>query len=455
MNTRVFDNRSGSIRRMSALLLAVASAVQFAPAIALPSFAQQTGLPCMQCHVQSYGPALTTYGRQFKLNAYNLGTSNPALPLALMVQGGYTRTNADQPEIPAPHYSVNNNASLDQVSVFYAARLASNFGAFVQVTYSGIDRTVSWDNLDIRYARTLKWGNNSLVTGLTVSNNPTVQDLWNSTPAWGFPWIASTLAPTPAADALISRLGQTVLGASVYAMLNNRFYLEAGGYRDLSNRWLKNFGLHASDNPNINGVSPYWRAVMQFVETHDYYSVGIFGIESRLQPDPSVPATDRYVDFGVDGTYQYPGSGPHAVSANASFIHEHRRLDASFANGASDAASNELHTLRADVSYTFQHTWNATAAGFDIRGTTNSGLYEPAPLSGSNDSSPNSRGYILQLEYVPFGKKDSIGRPWINFRVGVEYTGYTKFNGAATNYDGFGRDASQNNTLFTYFWAAF
>jgi hypothetical protein len=78
----------------------------------------------------------------------------------------------------------------------------------------------------------------------------------------------------------------------------------------------------------------------------------------------------------------------------------------------------------------------------------------PTPLSGSSTGSPNTRGYIVQFEYIPFGKNDSIGRPWLNFRMGVQYTGYTKFNGAASNYDGFGRDASQNNTLFTYFWAA-
>src|ERR1700692_1745276 len=153
MDMCVPANRNRTLRNLLALLLAAASLVQFKSAVALPSFAQQTGLPCMQCHVQAYGPALTSYGRQFKLNGYDLDANNPAFPLALMVQGGYTHTNADQPDIPAPHYSVNNTLSLDQSSLFYGARLASNLGAFVQVTYSGVARTVHWDNLDIRYAR--------------------------------------------------------------------------------------------------------------------------------------------------------------------------------------------------------------------------------------------------------------------------------------------------------------
>jgi len=31
----------------------------------------------------------------------------------------------------------------------------------------------------------------------------------------------------------------------------------------------------------------------------------------------------------------------------------------------------------------------------------------------------------------------------------------TEFNGARTNYDGFGRNASDNNTLYAVFWIAF
>jgi hypothetical protein len=40
-------------------------------------------------------------------------------------------------------------------------------------------------------------------------------------------------------------------------------------------------------------------------------------------------------------------------------------------------------------------------------------------------------------------------------RVGAQYTGYARFNGAASNYDGFGRNARDNNSLFLYVWAAY
>jgi hypothetical protein len=40
-------------------------------------------------------------------------------------------------------------------------------------------------------------------------------------------------------------------------------------------------------------------------------------------------------------------------------------------------------------------------------------------------------------------------------RVGAQYTAYDKFAGASRNYDGYGRNASDNDTLFMYVWAAY
>jgi hypothetical protein len=46
-------------------------------------------------------------------------------------------------------------------------------------------------------------------------------------------------------------------------------------------------------------------------------------------------------------------------------------------------------------------------------------------------------------------------RPFVNARIGLQYTAYTRFNGAGHDYDGFGRSAGDNNTLFLFLWAAF
>ena len=436
------------------IALAIASALLLAApaARALPSFAQQTGMPCVQCHTVGFGPALTPYGREFKLNGYVFGDAGSFVPLALMVQGGYTHTRKEELDAPAPHTDENDNVTVDQTSLFYAGRVSQHLGVFAQATYSGIDRHASWDNVDVRYARALTFGGTGVVAGVSVNNNPTIQDLWNSTPGWGFPYIASALAPAPAAAPLLTGLGQTVLGASGYAMINERVYLEVGGYRGLSDRWLSNVGLTADASSHMSGLAPYWRAALQFGAAEQQWSVGTFGLQADVRPDPSLASTDRYTDIGLDATYTRIGSGPHAFAANIALTRETRHLAASFDAGGSDAVANHLTTLNADLTYAYRQTWVAGTAVFDTTGSTNTALYAPAPVGGSRNGSPDSRGYLLQLEWIPFGKQDSYARPWLNLRLGLQYVGYSKFNGDSSNYDGFGRSARDNNTLFAYFW---
>jgi hypothetical protein len=452
MGSTTAGARAQRLRRLN-LALAGLVAIAFAgSALAVPSFAQQTGHPCEQCHTAAYGPALTDYGRQFKLNGYVFGDNSPLVPVALMVQGGYSHTSADQPDVAAPGYKANNNLSVDQVSLFIASRITKHLGLFAQITYDGIGHVTAWDNLDLRYAYPMTFGSTAIVAGVSVNNNPTVQDLWNSTPAWGFPYISAALAPAPTAGTLIGGLGQTVLGATAFVSVNNRYYLEAGAYRGLSGKWLDKTGVGADSSPNMQGLSPYWRAAVQFSQDEHLYSVGLFGIDSHLQPDPTIPQKDHYTDFGFDATYQYAGKGAHFFGANASFVHERQDLAASFAGGASDRIGNSLQTFNIDVNYGYRRTWIGTVAGFASSGSHNAALYAPGALSGSASGSPDSSGYILQAEYVPFGKLNSYAAPWLNLRLGLQYTGYTKFNGGTTNYDGFGRSASDNNTLFAFFW---
>ena len=49
-----------------------------------------------------------------------------------------------------------------------------------------------------------------------------------------------------------------------------------------------------------------------------------------------------------------------------------------------------------------------------------------------------SEGFISNVSYWPYQ----------NIDLAVQYTNYTRFNGGTTNYDGSGRNASDNNTLY-------
>jgi hypothetical protein len=424
-------------------------------ASAVPSFASQTGLPCAQCHVMAFGPQLTEYGRQFKLNGYTFQKEGALrLPLDAAVIAGYSNLSKAAPT-PQP-FSDKENLAVQSVSVYFAGRISDHMGAFVKGTYDNIYDTGTWDTLDVRYARTVSLGGHSTVLGIDVNNNPTAQDLWSSLYAFSFPYLRPELATVypNAAPIIRGALGNTVLGGSIYSMIDNRVYAELGFYKGVSNKWLGNLGLPGGD-PNIVGAAPYARISLQQQKGPHYFRVGLVGFSVKQQPFSTTSETNRYTDYGIDGSYQFNIGTPHAIDAHASWIHENRQLDASFATGASDSTSNSLDTFEVDVSYILRQTWTASLGLFDTNGTTNHVLFSPGSINGSASGSPANRGYVLQLEWVPFGKFGSLASPWVNLRMGLQYTGYWRFNGGNTNYDGFGRSAGDNNSVFLFTWLAF
>lgn len=241
-------------------LLAVATvAVVAAPLLvpstgrANPAFARQTQQPCAACHVGGFGPQLTDFGRAFKLNGYADGpaVANPLEHIAGMAYGGFEHTrrgfsqSADARQSgPITRFRDNDNWTLDQTSLFYGGRLYDHLGAMAQVTYSDPTRNFSWDNTDVRYANQASIGDNTLIYGVTANNNPTVQDVWQSTPAWGFPYLQSRLAPAPATQPLVQgALAQQVVGLGAYGQWNDRFYAELDGYTGLSHGPLLGLGV--------------------------------------------------------------------------------------------------------------------------------------------------------------------------------------------------------------------
>jgi hypothetical protein len=138
------------------------------PAQALPSFARQTGQPCGTCHTDF--PALTPFGRRFKLLGYTTGggkfrttpfpSSDDARaaadrlrnyakdsgrdeadkpwvpPVSMMAIPGYTHTQAPLAPPTAP-YSANDNTVLaNPFSAFWGGAVTEHIGAFAQVTYA-------------------------------------------------------------------------------------------------------------------------------------------------------------------------------------------------------------------------------------------------------------------------------------------------------------------------------
>lgn len=249
----------------AALLLGViglATAVGPRPAHALPSYARQTGQQCAACH--NGFPELTPYGRLFKLNGYTFTGGTLDWPgLAAMMIPNFTHTDKDQAGGAAPGFGPNNNFAFTG-SLFYGGRLLDHVGIFSQATYDQTANQLTWDNLDLRYANTSLLSNKELVYGISLNNNPTVNDVWNSTPAWGYPYVGSGLAPgAPASTLIEGGLTQQVLGFNPYIYLDRLFYAEIGGYRTLGPRSLSALGVIPAGTSSIDGIAPSWRFAIE------------------------------------------------------------------------------------------------------------------------------------------------------------------------------------------------
>jgi hypothetical protein len=427
------------------------------PARALPSFARQTGYECAVCHVAF--PELTPIGRLFKLKGYTTqGGDSPLPPIAGFLVPAFTHTERGQPGGIPPNFGANDNFAIQQASLFYGGAISSEagLGAFAQVTYDSASNRFGWDNTDIRFARTGSVADKDFVAGLTLNNNPTVQDVWNTTPAWRFPFESSTLAPAPAAATLIeNRLQHQVGGLGGYVFWNNLLFAEIDGYRTLSTRTLTTLGVNSSNIAAISGVAPYWRVALQPSWDKHSLEIGTFGLTAALSPQRVTGSgSDRVTDIGVDAQYQFIGERDQ-ISLQASWIHEDRHFNASQTLGLTANDRSALRSLNVKTSYFYDHTYGLNLGYFNIAGKSDPVLFAPNPITGSANGSPNSSGWIVEADYVPFMHGGPSFWPWFNVRFQLQYVIYDKFNGGRHNYDGFGRNASDNNTLFFTAWMAF
>ncbi len=418
------------------------------PACAVPSFAQQTGQPCAACHVGAFGPQLKAYGREFKLYGYVAAEGTPtALPLAATAQVSFTHTNADQAPAAARWFGRNDNAAVDQVSLFYAGRITSSVGTFFQVTYDGVARQPQVDNVDIRHSREAELFGTQVVFGLTVNNNPTVQDLWNSTPVWGFPYNQSPLARTPSATALVDgRLAQRVAGLGAYALWDDWLYTEVTAYQGLGRNIRNLTGITPVDGVDTtDGLIPYWRLAVQREFGRHYVQAGTFGLRGSVYPggDRSAGRTDTLTDVGFDANWQWVQNPARVtsdvVSTHLTYIREKASLRASQVL-VGTRKSDALDTFRVDASYSLAATVTPTIQYFQNRGTPD------AQYWGTASGRPDSAGVIAEIAYVPFGKPDSPFKSF-NIRLAAQYVMYTRLDGKA-------QDASGNNALYLSIWGA-
>jgi len=469
--------------------------------LALPAFARQTGQNCVACHAGGQFPELTPYGRLFKLTGYTIGERT--IPLSMMGVASFSKVrDTSKSDDRTVDFQKNNSLLFATGSVFLAGKATDNIGAFVQVTYDNYaSQSVGpngelgnfqghsgADNMDFRYADRFVDADRDLIVGVSVNNNPSVSDPWNSAVAW----MQYVPVPSPTSSQFVDGpypgfgAGGNIAGASAYGYLNKTIYGELGLYRSATRALsFMSAGIADLNKTKLGGTNPYWRLAYTGEWGAHNLMVGTSGMVAHVfdaGSDTSDPGNrGRFKNAGVDAQYQYL-LDPHSVTAQVSYMRQTQNYSANtmaeaappyfLADGVTPVAapnpSDKTNVLRAKLTYVYQAKYGGSISFFDVRGTANTlnqtSGFDNSPGGGLITSSdPNGTGITsLRVNGNLTGNPATRGLTFEAFwtpvqyvRVGAQFTAYDKINGASDNYDGFGRNAKDNDTFRFYVWAAY
>jgi hypothetical protein len=480
------------LRCVLAFAAGVLGAFLSQPSFALPLFARQTGQNCVACHAGGQFPELTPYGRLFKLTGYTIGERT--IPLSAMGVVTNSRVaNTSKSDDPAADFQKNGQTIFATGSVFLGGKVTDNIGAFAQFTYDPYATQsedgkfhghTSADNIDLRYADRFIDLQRDLIVGVSVNNNPSLADPWNTAPAW----MQYVPVPSPTSSRFIDgnapypsfAAGGNLAGITAYAFWNRTIYAELGGYGTSRGPFsFMHAGLANDEVTKLKGFNPYWRLAWNHEWGAHSLMIGTSGMTAKIFDDPldtSDSSTIHHTrDVGVDAQYQYL-LDPHSVTAQFAYMRSRHRFPDFLADQPVpfvDALGNPLantnsrdttNVVRAKLTYVYRAKYGGSLGVFNLSGSTNtanqtSGLSpdtlavtsDPeaaapsARVAGNLSGNPATRGVTLEAFWTPIQY----------VRIGAQYTAYSRFNGAAHNYDGFGRNARDNNSLFLYLWAAY
>ncbi len=423
-----------------------------AGANAVPSFARQTGMACAACH--NGFPELTRFGRQFKLDGY-VFTGKEQIedgkgdekylkisaisPFSVMVQASYTDTKGANKSDPGTR---GNFDFPQQFSLFYAGEIAPNLGAFLQVTHSDNSAGFGMDNSELRYARHLDLGSKDLLVGAVINNNPSMSDVWQTTPVWGYPYQSPLSFEKP----LSWGVGQQVGGVGAYALLDNSWYGELMLYKAMGsggqNTPLTDPWGDPTVSSAVDGWAPYWRLAYQGSFGDNYIEVGAFGMTTKLYgtaagaSNGSTTATtgpaDTFSDLAIDAQYERP-FGDDSLTVHAVAAREKIKPDA--------YRINNPDVTQPDVTFKV----------FNLNGTYHFGANKALTLAMVRTSGDGADPASYQAG-IKTGTNALVGEgayyPWQNVRLSLQYVKYSRYLGTSSG-------ASDNNSIYALAWVLF
>jgi hypothetical protein len=461
-------------------VLGLAALALSRPASAIPSFARQTGWSCSVCH--TIFPQLTPIGRLFKLEGYttaNLANMqrlkqklrrmaplelNRIPPVSIFIQASDSFIQGGEAN-QFGSGGTTGQGSVEfpqQVSLFYAGRVASHIGAFFHLTYTHTGG-FGVDDSDIRWAAHQSEPDGStLIYGIEMNNTPTEPDPWNSVPDWDWPFYSSNYSPLRDIPApyIVQASGASEPIAGVGGYLAYLFgqgedhwlYLEADLYRSgvgIGAGTGQVFGPYTFGP--IQNIAPYLRIAFEQNYATWNWEVGALGMNTNVYPTSVASgASDRLLDYGLDSQVQYLGlSGEQIWTAHVSWIGENQYWEPVPSIGFKPNAEDTLETVRVNGQYLLNHRYGAGLGYFWVWGNPDLALYGP-PTGNPADlvsatGNPDSNGLILELDYLDAQ----------NVEFSMQYTAFNRYLGASSNYNGQGRNASSNNFLSFLMWLTF
>jgi hypothetical protein len=481
-----------SVRWAIFLGIAALAALLSQPSFALPLFNRQTGQNCVACHAGGQFPELTPYGRLFKLTGYTLGQRT--LPISVMGVISNSRVaDTGKSDDPGADFQKNGKTVFATASVFLGGKISDNLGAFAQITHDpyaaqypdgSFHGHSAADNIDLRYADRFISPGRDLIVGLSVNNNPSLADPWNTAAAW----MQYVPVPSPTSSRFIDGTtpypsyasGGHLGGLSAYTFWNKAIYAELGAYGTSRGPFaFMHAGLADDSVTKLKGLNPYWRLAWNHEWGPHSLMVGTSGMTARIFDNPldtsDTSTLHRTRDLILDSQYQYL-LDPHAVTAQLVYQRSRHVYPAALANAPSafvDAVGNTLantnprdttNLFRTKLTYVYQARYGGSLSFFNLTGSTNtasqSSGFSPDSLSITSDpaaaapslrvggnlaGNPATRGMTFEAFWTPIQY----------VRIGAQYTAYSRYNGTSQNYDGFGRNARDNNSLLMYLWAAY
>ncbi|UTH75815.1 hypothetical protein [Chromobacterium sp. IIBBL 290-4] len=281
---------------------------------------------------------------------------------------------------------------------------------------------------------------------LSYSDAPLLQDHWDlpsspRAPIWQA--LPAQWGILPPATLLEAGFAPQTMGPSAQVWLGANWHLEAADlhYQGTS---LSLFGATGSELNRVQGEAPYWR--LSFADNWGgrALELGIFGLRAHLSTDPfsEDASSDLYRDAGVDMQFTW-GDDARSISTQAYWIREQVNWDAAHLGYDHQSPVSEQTSWQWKTAYWYQQRYGAALSWFRVDGSANNLIY--TRHGRPRLRSPATSGYVAELDYAP-------SRDWM---IGLQHTAYRSFMGASRNYDGFGRDASDNNSTYLFIARAF